>query len=175
MGMQAARKYWLWVALTLTFSATVWVSMADEGEADPVVVSSAPTPKKNLAMVQPVQRSTSSAVGVDGFSIERLQRPRIEQEPGDLFPPENAAQGDAQAEESPPPVTAPPLPYTYAGRLMEDGRLIVFLLRGTRHYSIQVGEIVDNVWQLVSVSPQQIVFNHTPTRLEVVMPIGENH
>jgi hypothetical protein len=170
MGTQAVRKNWIWIALMLSFAATIWVSMTDDGGAAEVVAVSVPRPLQKIATAQP-QRSMPNTS--DAFSIERLQRPKIDTEPGDLFPSAEAQQQDSPAE--PPPPSAPSLPYSYAGRLVEDGQLIIFLLRGTRHYSIQLGETIDGTWQLVSASAQQLVFNHIPTRLEVVMPIGESH
>lgn len=42
--------------------------------------------------------------------------------------------------EPPPPPLAPPLPFRYQGKVIEDGRVIAFLAEGTRTHVVRAGD-----------------------------------
>ena len=90
-----------------------------------------------------------------------------------MFSIDKPAGQQAQEDQAPPAVEVPPLPYTYAGKLAEEDKLIVFLMRGNRNHAVSVGDVVDRVWKLDAIEPARLLFSHIPTQTEVPLLIGE--
>jgi len=81
--------------------------------------------------------------------------------------PQQAA--DAPAAPSKP--TAPPLPFRYVGKAIEDGKLAVFLQRGEDSYSVQKAQKLDNEYRVDKVSETKIVFTYLPLKTKQVLDI----
>lgn len=74
----------------------------------------------------------------------------------------------------PPPPTAPPLPYIYLGSYQEPGgRLIIFLTRGERVYSVSPGEVVENTYRVDGVAAGQLSLTYLPLNIKQTMNIGD--
>ncbi len=65
----------------------------------------------------------------------------------------------------PPPPTAPPLPFTYLGKKMEDGTWEVYLARGEHTLIVQAQSIIENTYRVDSIKP--------PTLSLTYLPLGE--
>ena len=52
--------------------------------------------------------------------------------------------------------TAPPLPYRFAGKLVQDGKLQVFLSKGDVAIPIKQGEILDGTYRVESIGEDRI-------------------
>lgn len=101
-------------------------------------------------------------------------RPRIEGEPENLFP------GDAPPEEAaaaapPPKPTTPPLPFSYAGKLVEEGNALVFLTQGNRNLAVRSGDVIDGVWRVESIRPPTMMMSYLPLKTVVPLVIGETN
>src|SRR5262249_1203188 len=57
----------------------------------------------------------------------------------------------------PPPPQAPPLPFAYIGRLIEDTDTTVFLAQGERNLVVKPGEVIDNTYKLEEVGERTVV------------------
>jgi hypothetical protein len=67
------------------------------------------------------------------------------------------------APEPPPPPTAPPVPYTYLGKL--DGSTLkpqIFLSRGDQLLIVSQGEVVDAQYRVESISDSDVVLTYLP-------------
>lgn len=59
---------------------------------------------------------------------------------------------------------APPLPFRYIGRLLENGKLQVLLMRGGAVYSIARGEEIDGEYRVDRITESVISFTYLPLK-----------
>ncbi|KWT74863.1 MULTISPECIES: hypothetical protein [unclassified Variovorax] len=62
----------------------------------------------------------------------------------------------------PPKPVAPDPPFTYLGRIDQDGRSHVFLGLGADPHVVEVGEAVDAQWKVEKADPTQLVLRYLP-------------
>lgn len=76
---------------------------------------------------------------------------------------------------APPPIpTAPPMPYAFMGSYRgDDGRLIIFLTRGDRVYSVAQGDVLEGTYRVEEVASGQLILNYLPLNIRQTMSIGE--
>lgn len=74
-----------------------------------------------------------------------------------------------------PPVapTAPPLPYTYLGKKLENGEWEVYLARGERTLVARQGMRLDAEYQVDGVAPPVLTLTYLPLGLTQTLPIGD--
>jgi hypothetical protein len=83
----------------------------------------------------------------------------------------------AQPEQAAAPArpSAPPLPFRYVGKLIEDGRLQVFLARGEDSYSVsqgpRQGQKLDDEYRVDQVTETKIVFTYLPLKTKQTLDI----
>ena len=70
-------------------------------------------------------------------------------------------------------VEIPPLPFTYAGKLEDNGQFTVFLSMGDKNYSVKTGDVVGE-WKVRSIAPPQMILSYLPLRAEVPLMIGDS-
>ena len=74
----------------------------------------------------------------------------------------------------PPPPTAPPVPYVYMGSYKgNDGRLIIFLTRGDKVYSVSSGDVLEGTYRVGEVVSGQLVLIYLPLNIRQTINIGE--
>jgi hypothetical protein len=73
--------------------------------------------------------------------------------------------------EPPPPPTAPPLPYTYAGRLVHDGQLSLLIAKGDEVIAIREGQTLDGVYRVESITDKQITMVYLPLDQKQTIPV----
>jgi hypothetical protein len=190
------RRLLLGGGLVLTLLAVRWV---DSGAAD-TVASPAPTSaaaagapvraerpqdaagQAPASSPRPVARPASPSTATT-IAIGRLDRPRALPQPAanpfDTAPwtPESVAAAEsvarskrAQAEPPPPPM-APPLPFTFVGRLIDGDRSKVFLNQGTRTLIVGAGETFDSVYRVERIEDDSVHFTYLPLDQQQVLAI----
>ncbi|OGG57069.1 MAG: hypothetical protein A3F84_04550 [Candidatus Handelsmanbacteria bacterium RIFCSPLOWO2_12_FULL_64_10] len=60
--------------------------------------------------------------------------------------------------------TAPPMPYQFAGKLLQDGRLQVFLAKGESVVAIQEGDTLDGGYRVESIGETQVTLIYLPLK-----------
>ena len=149
-------------ALTATLAAIVWVR---EPETAAVVV--APAKDKTA-------RRSGVATGAH-LALEKLHQRAsgAETKIDDVFqskswyvPPPPPKAGP------PPPPAPPPLPFSYMGKLQEEGRLTVFLTKQDRNYAVKAGDTLDGAYRVDSVEAQRVVFTYLPLNMQQTLSIG---
>lgn len=163
--MKALRKHAVWIALILTLSATLWVSIPEE-------TSNADADIAVPARARSTLRPAPSPIQTVELDMDKLQRAPLNETPGALFDIELAETAPAETEAIEAVARVPPLPFAYAGKLEDEGRYIVFLTSGSRNYSVAVGDVIDQ-WQVKSVRPPQMILRYLPLKSDVPLMIGE--
>ena len=102
--------------------------------------------------------------------IGREARPHQEPVP-DVFE-RQSWEVSAPAEVPQPPV-APPLPFTYMGKVVEDGTETVFLTRDDRSYAVKRGETIDRVYRVEKIAPSSVTFIYLPLRQRQQLATGD--
>jgi hypothetical protein len=72
----------------------------------------------------------------------------------------------------PPPPQAPPLPFTYLGRLSQERDTTVFLSIGERNLVVKPGDLIDNTYKVEEVGDSAVVLTYLPMNLRQTLPIG---
>lgn len=73
----------------------------------------------------------------------------------------------------PPPPTAPPLPFVYLGKKMEDGKWEVYLSRGERVYIVRMQDVIDGFYRVESIQPPTLTLTYLPLSQTQTLAIGE--
>lgn len=60
------------------------------------------------------------------------------------------------------PAAAPPLPFRYVGRLVQNGRTEILLMRGTMLHSIAEGDEIDGEYRVERITGASIQFSYLP-------------
>jgi hypothetical protein len=66
--------------------------------------------------------------------------------------------------------TAPPLPFRYLGKMIEDGKLNVFLARGEESLAVRAGSRVGE-YRVDKVTDHEIVFTYLPLKTKQHLPL----
>jgi hypothetical protein len=93
------------------------------------------------------------------------------QEPKELFLVDRVKASKISAIEVKVP---PPLPFAYMGKIIDDGKLTIFLTRDDKTYAISAGETIDNEYKVNSISPQRVEFTYIPLGQKQTMMTGAN-
>lgn len=80
-----------------------------------------------------------------------------------------------QIQMPPPAPTAPPLPFTYIGKVIEEGKPTVFVSKQQKNYFLKGGEIIEGIYKVDKVESGQVVFIYLPLETEQVMIIGRKY
>lgn len=155
----------LWGALLLTLAATAWVAASDE-PSEPLAVPA----RKTLRL------AAAPALGVMTPVVPPAYlRPPIEAAPEDLFGSAYPSPPEDVAPSAPAKPTMPAFPFTYAGKMIEDGRYTIFLTQGERNLAAHLGDVVDGVWRIQSIQPPTMGLRYLPLNTEVSIAIGETN
>jgi hypothetical protein len=151
------RRWLMLGALGLTLLACWWVEQAEQ-PADPVTAASPRVQRRlPLAQVMPVPIADDPAI----------------------VPPDVVVADDASgvnlfsamvmpvADTAVEAVSVTVSPYTYAGRLQEDGRWTVFLTDGQQQYVLHEGDHFAEGWKVAILDQQKVILQHAAERFEI--------
>jgi hypothetical protein len=78
----------------------------------------------------------------------------------------------AKVKPGPPPApTAPPLPFTFAGKLIQDGRLSVLLARGDSIVAARQGDTLDDTYRVESITDMEVTLVYLPLGQRQTIPV----
>ena len=151
------RRWIMLGALVLTLLACWWVEQVEQPSAS-VATTTSPRLQRRipLAQVLPVLKAETQAV--------TPLAPIVEEQAGvNLF----SAMEMPVAETAAAAVSVPVSPYTYAGRLQEDGRWTVFLTDGQQQYVLHEGDHFAEGWKVAVLDQQKVILQHAAERFEI--------
>lgn len=109
-----------------------------------------------------------TAVSASLLPLERLQRGSTPQPAVELFGARSWRVEPPPPPPSAPPVpvavkpTAPPLPFVFMGRMMQDERHMVFLVQGDRIHVVAEGDVIDDAYRLEKIEPGRMTLRYLP-------------
>ncbi|HSQ04144.1 MAG TPA: hypothetical protein VLN59_08915 [Burkholderiales bacterium] len=165
--MTPARRRLVLVVLTaLTGVVVQWTGSSEHGKEALAVPTGAGSPAP----------ATPGAAGEKGaetraiIDLGRLKRPAFGAESSDLFGSRNWMPPPAPARAAAP--MAPPLPFTYFGRMLEDGRTVVFLAQGERTFTVGAGDTIDHRYRVDQIGRESVILTYLPLQQKQTLPIG---
>lgn len=109
----------------------------------------------DLSVLERPAKDQAQAAGADPFARPHFDDPRPA----------------AHAEAAPQKAGPPPLPFTYLGKVIEDGRLQVFLGRGDDSYSVARGTKIGKEYRVDKVTESSVTFTYLPLKTKQVLDI----
>ena len=111
--------------------------------------------------------------GAADFDISRLERPEAAAPAGDPFARRSfgAPAAAAQQASAPAKPEAPELPFRYMGKVIEDGKLEILLLRGDEHFSVAAGQKISEEYRLDKVTASSLTFTYLPMKKKQTLEI----
>jgi hypothetical protein len=167
--MPSRKRLVLFGLLALSIAAAAWVTEFPVNASDDIIalVAERPAATHKEAVKLPVDDKPA-------LSMDKLQRPQMEV--GDLNP--FGAKSWYVPPPPPPPEplpkpTAPPLPFTYVGKLQEDdGHWVIYLVKGDQSYAVSKGETFDSVYRLEGIENGNLVIQYLPLSIKQILAIG---
>jgi hypothetical protein len=75
----------------------------------------------------------------------------------------------------PPPPTAPPLPFTFLGAFETAGaKQVFYLVEGDKVHAVTEGEIVNETYQIETVTAEEMVIMYLPLKIRQTLALGGN-
>ncbi|MGI4719896.1 MAG: hypothetical protein ACRYGO_17795 [Janthinobacterium lividum] len=78
----------------------------------------------------------------------------------------------AQEPPPPPPPSAPPLPFTYLGKSLQDGVWEIYLARGDRTYLVREAALLDGAYRVDAIRPPVLTLTYLPLNQVQQLNIG---
>jgi hypothetical protein len=130
--------------------------------------------RPTLDLSQPPARESASVVSANGLDLDKLalRAEQPDEKKGvDPFAPRSFSPVEGAARPGAPhkPV-APPLPFKYLGKMIEDGKLNVFLARGEESLSVRAGQKIGE-YRVDAVTDSEIVFTYLPLKTKQSLPL----
>jgi hypothetical protein len=115
----------------------------------------------------------AQAAASDGIDLAKLERPALQAPHADPFARRSFAVPTQVASVEAAKPAAPPLPFRYMGRLTENGKTEVYVLRGDDIINIAAGRRIDAEYRVDAITDSSIRFTYLPLRLKQSLDLAE--
>jgi hypothetical protein len=168
------KRLMLWAAFAATMFAIYFAPEADDG----AVVAPARATQSASREARPASAAVQGVLHAIDLKIYR--RLAAEEEQGNLFasrnwspPPKPVEKLKEAAAPQPPPPEAPPLPFRFLGRMVDNGKISYFLQWNDRNLVMHAGESVDGTYVLEGESGGGLTFTYVPLNQKQTLVVGE--
>ena len=86
--------------------------------------------------------------------------------------PQPTAAERAAANAPPPPAVAPPVPFNYFGKAVQDGAWEVYLARGDKTYIARNHSVIEGAWRVDRITPPLLTMTYLPLNQVQQINIG---
>ena len=173
-----ARRRWLVLGglLTATLAAAAWIRDGTDAPRTDVVVAA----NSGAAPASAERRRGGAQGDAAVINLEKLKSrdlgkttrdPCATGKPRAAKSKPGGAARPAQTVIAPPP-SAPPLPFTYMGKLMSEGDLAVFLVQGERNLIVHEGDTIDSLYRVERIAEGDITLLFLPLNQRQTLVIG---
>lgn len=150
------------LAILLAVLAAVGGFVIVSRAGDPAAPSPRPAAKSaakpSAGPATPQQAAAPGATLPERAGLSETQSPLFSSQSWEPPPPPVVVQPPAP----PPKPVAPPLPYTFAGRMLQDGQVYVFLARGDSVVTAKQGDVIDGVYRVDGVTESEVALTYVP-------------
>jgi hypothetical protein len=121
---------------------------------------------------KPVEEIIGNKIQTEDFNLAQIGRRESPEPTADPFASRSfAAPAAPQRAAAPAKPEAPLLPFRYIGKLVEDGRTQVLLLRGSEQYAAAPGDKLGPDYRLDKVSGSALTFTYLPLKTKQTLDI----
>ena len=128
--------------------------------------------EKPSSIVEPVAPRVDTRLQVNtDIDLAKLEERVDEGAKIDAFAPRNFSPViPAQAAGAPAKREAPPLPFRYLGKMVEDGKLSVFLANGNESITVRGGERLGD-YRIDKITEAEVRFTYLPLKTKQSLPL----
>lgn len=156
----------LFTALAGTLAATAWVSGNDDEVVAPVE-----RPYRSGSAQSEYGKSAQEAE-MPELQLAALDTRGLDDMKTDLFPVKSWYVPPPSPPRAPAKPIAPPLPFTYIGRMIEDDGTAVFVTEQDRNRILRVGDVIDHVWRVDAIETSRMKFTYLPLNETKYLALG---
>jgi hypothetical protein len=167
-----ARQRWVVYAIVLLLALTAvrWAGGQDRAEPRATVAYQAERSERPAREGS----ATGNAEAAPTVRLDQLERRAAAAPAGDPFQarswePELVV---VRSNLPPPPPQAPPLPFTYFGKLVDDEKTTVFLARLDRNYIVRLGDTLDGTYRVASIEEDGVALTYLPLGITQTLPFA---
>ena len=152
-------------ALVIVMTAAASQQDKDTGDAAQLTTRQSPSAPATAA----------GADNVDKLSLERLKRARMHVKKVEIFGAKSwYVPPPPPPPVPPPPPSAPPLPFTFLGKIQEsEGKPTIFLAGENRVYLVREGETIDNTYSVDGIENGKLELTYLPLKIKQYINMGE--
>jgi hypothetical protein len=156
------RTQLLIVALAATLGAVAWVSGSDDEIAAPAARADHER--------RPEPGGDRTGGEMPALSLDGLDARGLDEMKTDLF----AGKSWYVPPPPPPPPKpmAPPVPFSFLGRLIEGDHAAVFVANGNRNQVVHIGDVVDTAWRVDAIGETEMKLTYLPLNEEKTLALG---
>jgi hypothetical protein len=171
MAIPAKQRWILYaLALALTLTAVRWAGGQDRTEQRQAAQQA---PRAERPPVRDAPADAARAETVPEVRLDLLAKRVAAAPAGDPFgaqswePPEQRVRRNLPP---PPPPQAPPIPFAYMGKLVEDATTTVFLARQDRNYIVRAGDTIDGTYRVEKIGDDALELVYLPLKARQTLP-----
>jgi len=157
------RQWFMGGVLILTLGAVAWVNQFENSDVEANIASEPRTSARHNSTSATATRTPRPA-----------QLPRYSDSVKDIFATPVTSQPLLQIPQEIVAPEAPPLPFTYLGRVVENGSEAIFLATAQQNYMARSGDVLESHYRIDSIGNGQVVFTYLPLEIVQTLEIGES-
>lgn len=167
------RQYGVWLALLLTLVACYWVTIQEstqESAEENEVIESPQSEQKHA--YQHSRKTIDTGISSHRNGDKLILRSADLAVPSNLFSSFETVEAAALASADTQMQGLPANPYTYAGKITENGDWTVFLTDGTKNFAVKTGDFLDGGWRVQDIKQTQLTLIYQPLKQAIKLDIG---
>jgi hypothetical protein len=164
------RRWLLAMALAATVAAAGWVGGNQEGSRI-ALVATGEDARQAQADGQEKRAPPVDSRETGEIDLEKLKQRPVDNDFGEMFPARQP-EVPAAAAVKPEPPRAPPLPFRFFGRMVENGTTVVFLNREDDVFAVKEGDTIGRTYRVEEINGTEVVLTYLPLRQRQKLPIG---
>lgn len=173
MSRPAIRWLLYGVALVLTL---VWVRLVEQPGSRAAVANARADPRPPPVNAAPTPGAAAAPVLQLELLASRTRR-EPDTDPFNARAWESLAADEARRNAPPPPPPlppqAPPLPFTFMGKLTDADQVTVFLTNGNRNWVVRAGDTIDGAYRVDAIADDRITLTYLALQIPQELSIGE--
>lgn len=166
--MKSPSRRQRWLVLGSLLLGTVAAAYFVEDEAAAPLESRRPVRKDAGARRQANENLVQAPLSTE----PRISSTPVEEAPTGIDPFRSTSWYVAPPPPPPPKPTAPPLPFTFLGQLIEEDGTRVFVNHQGRHLIIRTGDIIADTYAVEDIAAGKVVFLYLPLKERQVLATG---
>ncbi len=167
-----ARQRWVVYAIVLLLAVTAVRWAGGQDRAEPRATVAYQTERAE----RPAREgsATGNAEAAPTVRLDQLERRAAAAPAGDPFQARSwePAMAVVRRNLPPPPPQAPPLPFTYLGKMIDGEQTTVFLTRQDRNYVVRLGDTLDGSYRVEKIEEDGVTVTYLPLGTEQTLPLA---